>query len=275
MQFNDLDISNLSQSIKKSKNKIDNIHPTLSELEEIVNLPQNEWNDKLLNLKWKGHERINIEKWKNVLEKLKKPIDEIGEKTKNEEVDHKLIYLILNIYVTLITHSSRHTMHNFDILSIESLEKMINLDDINILMIVLDVWNVFYHRSGGTMQFEHHDLKKKIFGLCHNILQNEFTLQIPENLQQITKMSQLCVEINKLYKKQWTQFAQTIKIPKDYIINSNTPLIKQLKFDTKFNNDKELRTAINKELQTLKQQISLPSEFSFNQYIFLLLITHF
>ena len=287
MQFSQINIANnnnnnvsIKSSSKSSKSKSErDQHPTLKELEEILSLPQNEWLLPLKNLKWKGNERINIEKWRNVLIKLKEPIDSIinndkdkDDLNKNEDnIDHKLIYVILNIYITLITHSSRHTMHNFDVLSIESLEKLINLDDISILMIVLDVWNVFWHRSGGTMQFEHDALKKKIIGLCHNILQNEFTLQIPENLQQITKMSSLSVDINKLYLKQWTQFAQTIKIPKEYIKSSNNSnnneLIKQLKFDTKFNNDKELRIAINKELQTLKQQISLPSEFSLNAHI--------
>lgn len=285
MQFSQINIGNNNNvsSIKssskqstKSKSERDQ-HPTLKELEEILSLPQNEWLLPLKNLKWKGNERINIEKWRNVLIKLKEPIDSIMSDNNDNMINHKLIYVILNIYITLITHSSRHTMHNFDVLSIESLEKLINLDDINILMIVLDVWNVFWHRSGGTMQFEHDDLKKKIIGLCHNILQNEFTLQIPENLQQITKMSSLSVDINKSYLKQWTQFAQTIKIPKEYIKSTNNndinELIKQLKFDNKFDNDKQLRIAINKELTTLKQQISLPSEFSLNVSIIIKLNT--
>ncbi len=38
----------------------------------------------------------------------------------------------------------------------------------NTLSIDLDVLNVFWHCSGGTMQFENEDLKTKNVGLCHN-----------------------------------------------------------------------------------------------------------
>ena len=83
MQFSQINIANnnnlsIKSSSKSSKSKSDrDQHPTLKELEEILNLPQNEWLLPLKNLKWKGNERINIEKWKNVLIKLKEPIDSI------------------------------------------------------------------------------------------------------------------------------------------------------------------------------------------------------
>eukprot|EP01084_Bolivina_argentea_P244492 409559_1 len=88
-------------------------HPTLNELEAIVNLPQKEWLSKLQNLKWKGHERINMDQWKNILQKLKQPIHALNTANANNDTPHthspqqiSLICAILNIYITLITHSS-------------------------------------------------------------------------------------------------------------------------------------------------------------------------
>ncbi len=80
------------------------------------------------------------------------------------------------------------------------------------------------------------------------------------------EMSTLSTPINKTHITQWTQFAQTIKIPKEYYINNtqNTHCIKQLKF--KYQNDNQLRKVVNQELQSLKQQISLPSELNINKY---------
>jgi len=129
---------------------------------------------------------------------------------------------------------------------------MIDMDDINILLIVLSVWTSFWRRSGGQMQFEHDQLKKKIVILCNGIFQNDFSLQpIPSNLQQnnMTKMLSICSNINNM-NNEWNEFAQTIKISKEYHIEKKCQTLIIIKS----------KNEIDKQLKSLKKIICLSTE---------------
>ena len=246
--------------LNEASNSSSQPHPTMSALSAIVQLPQTEWLSKLSDLKWSGSERINIEKWKSTLTKLKEPINGLNVCTdKHNKAKKALICAILNIFSSLIIHASRQSMHHFDILSIESLQTMIDLDDINILLIVLSVWTSFSRRSGGQIQFEHDQLKKKILVLCCGIFQTDFSVPIPSILQQnnLTKMSALCTPqtteqttTTNSAQSEFTEFAQTIKIPKEYHIEQKSETVIVIKTENE----------IDAHLQSLKKIIRLSSE---------------
>ena len=83
-------------------------HPVLTKLEQIARLPQPEWLPRLQALKWRGSARINLEKWKNILERIKAPINAIDVDSADSTggTQTPLIYAIISIYVSLITQSN-------------------------------------------------------------------------------------------------------------------------------------------------------------------------